>query len=405
MAPRLRSASALHNVLPEEALRVIMLALPADARARAACVCRAWRAFLADVSLWQVLDLTPAGGVVAERVTENLVRGAVARAAGQLRSFSFEHKPDVMMVNESLTDMIVSNGAELQTVTLSRRWLAPEWIAAICAAAPRLQVFNTSVSSSCAELLPMARNNPPYGPLRLSGLRLWNLEGAAATDLLALAASLASHESLKSLFLVSVSFAYGLNALLDAASERRVRHLLLECCDLNAESSSALARLLRRGTLITLKVIACSGFPQAQDASWPVLCAALRSCRTLTHLTLSSELPGGADERTVTELIDAVASLPALSELELNLGEVHDTLAFGRALGALLAVNRPSFRTLNVDECLLGDDRTAPLLDSLAANTHLRRLQCDEDDLSEEFKRARLVPALAALAARAALDA
>jgi hypothetical protein len=35
----------------------------------------------------------------------------------------------------------------------------------------------------------------------------------------------------------------------------------------------------------------------------------------------------------------------------------------------------------------------------------LRRLQCDEDDLSEEFKRARLVPALAALAARAALDA
>ena len=138
MAPRLRSASALHNALPEEALRVIMLALPADARARAACVCRGWRAFLADPSLWQVLDLTPAGGVVAERVTENLVRGAVARAAGQLRSFSFEHKPDVMMVNESLTDMIVSNGAELQTVTLFRRWLAPEWIAAICAAAPRL---------------------------------------------------------------------------------------------------------------------------------------------------------------------------------------------------------------------------------------------------------------------------
>jgi hypothetical protein len=36
MAPRLRSASALHNVLPEEALRVIMLALPLEARARAA---------------------------------------------------------------------------------------------------------------------------------------------------------------------------------------------------------------------------------------------------------------------------------------------------------------------------------------------------------------------------------
>jgi hypothetical protein len=64
-------------------LRVIMMALPVDARARASCVCRSWRAFLADTSLWQVLDLTPAGGVAAARVTENLVRGAVARAGGQ----------------------------------------------------------------------------------------------------------------------------------------------------------------------------------------------------------------------------------------------------------------------------------------------------------------------------------
>jgi hypothetical protein len=77
------SAVVPFDALPEPVLRVIMLALPVDARARAACVCRGWRAFLADVSLWQLLDLTPAGGVAAERVTENLVRGAVARAAGQ----------------------------------------------------------------------------------------------------------------------------------------------------------------------------------------------------------------------------------------------------------------------------------------------------------------------------------
>jgi hypothetical protein len=64
------------DALPEPVLRVIMLALPVDARARAACVCRSWRAFLADSSLWQVLDLTRAGGVAAARVTENLVRGA-----------------------------------------------------------------------------------------------------------------------------------------------------------------------------------------------------------------------------------------------------------------------------------------------------------------------------------------
>ena len=58
----------------------MMLALPVDARAQAACVCRSWRAFLADVSLWQVLDLSPAGGVAARLVTETLAFGAVARA-------------------------------------------------------------------------------------------------------------------------------------------------------------------------------------------------------------------------------------------------------------------------------------------------------------------------------------
>jgi hypothetical protein len=47
-----------------------------------------------------------------------------------------------------------------------------------------------------------------------------------------------------------------------------------------------------------------------------------------------------------------------------------------------------------------------PLLDGLAANTNLRQLNCDVDnDLSEAFKRDRLDPALAALAARAQLDA
>jgi hypothetical protein len=83
MEPQLRGAVARFDALPDDALRVIMLALPVDVRARAACVCRGWRAFLADVSLWQVLDLTPAGGVAAERLTRNLIRGAVARAAGQ----------------------------------------------------------------------------------------------------------------------------------------------------------------------------------------------------------------------------------------------------------------------------------------------------------------------------------
>ena len=399
MAPRLRSGSALHNVLPEEALRVVMLSLPVDARARAACVCRAWRAFLADVSLWQVLDLTPAGGVVAERVTENLVRGAVARAAGRLRSFSFVGQP-VWHVDRFFVRLMHSDGAELQEVNAAM-WMNRRLLEEVLAAAPRLQVLGTGVSGPCAELLAMARNSPPYGPVRLSRLRLWDTVAAEAADVLALAASLASHEKLKRMDVSDLPFARGLTALLGVAAEQRVSHLTLIRCTLDAECTSALARLLRRGTLTTFKMSHCRGFLRDADCI-PILCASLRTCRTLTHLQLLFSLPVGAEEHTVTELIDAVGSLPALSELEMDFGEVHDTLACGRALGALLAANLPNLRSLDVEDCLLGDDGTAPLLDGLAANTHLRELKCDEDDLSEEFKRARLNPALVALAARAA---
>ena len=115
MAPRLRSAGASFDALPEPVFRVLFLALPVDERARAACVCRSWRAFLADPSLWQVLDLSPAGGVAAARVTENLVRGAVARAAGQLRTLSINDDPDWLHI-AFLVELIESDGAELQQV-------------------------------------------------------------------------------------------------------------------------------------------------------------------------------------------------------------------------------------------------------------------------------------------------
>jgi hypothetical protein len=396
MAPRLRSASVLHNVLPEEALRVIMLALPVDARARAACVCRSWRAFLADTSLWQVLDLTPAGSVV--RVTGNLLRGAVARAAGGLRSLSYN-----CLRTPSLAALVESDGAELQQVNTNRS-LSVQELRAVLAAAPRLQALNAGVSGRCAELLPILRNDPPYGPLRATQLRV--LAGREdAADVLALAAAVAAHESLKELNLEGIHSAPGLNALVDAAAVRRVTGLQITECDLDAESVAALARLLQRGSLTKL-CVACVGFPHSQEESWPVLCAALRECRTLTHLDVDVNPFNGATRRTVADLLDAAAAMPALSELDLNSSSLSDKAAFGHAFGALLAADPPSLHTLNVNQCRLGDEGLAPLLDGLAASTHLRTLQCQEgNDLSEAFERDRLEPALAALAARAALDA
>ena len=170
-----------------------------------------------------------------------------------------------------------------------------------------------------------------------------------------------------------------------------------------AETVPALARLLQRGSLTKLE-IRFAGFPPAQETSMPVLCAGLRSCRTLTELTLRLDPVEGATGRTVTELLDAVATLPALTVLDLSGSEVLDTAAFGHALGALLRADLPNLRTLVVDDCQLGDGGMALLLDGLAANTHLCELYCCDNDVSVELTD-QMMPALAALRARAELDA
>jgi hypothetical protein len=400
MAPRLRSAVVRFDALPEPVLRILFLALPVDERARAACVCRSWRAFLADPSLWQVLDLTPAG-VAAVRVTQNLVRSAGARAAGQLLELSFDSEALPVDVEEVLR-LIESDGAQLQK--LNTNWISFNELEAVRAAAPRLQAFNTQVMGECTELLPVLRNDPPYGPLRLSAVEVSFSGEVAAADLLALAAAIRAHEPLKRLSVSKADFARGPNALLKIAAERRLSWVTLgERCVLDAESIPALARLLQRGSLTQLEVN-CDGFPHAQDASVPVLCAALRSCPTLVCLKLALRPPNDADRRTVTDLLDAAAALPALASLNLRWSAFQDGAAAGHAFGALLGANPPSLRTLDVSCCRLGDEGVAALLPGLAANTHLHNLHCGYNSMSEAFKRGQLRPALAALAARTQLN-
>jgi hypothetical protein len=398
MAAAFAVARAPFDALPEPVLRVIMLALPVDARARAACVCRSWRAFLADPSLWLHLDLTPAGGVVAGRVTENLVRGAVARAGGQMRVLCLNRVPDVDD-RELLVNLVMADEAQLQRVNINA-YLNLEHVVALCAAAPRLQVLNANVGGLGSAMLPLLRNDAPYGPLRVRELSTW----CGNDDVLALAAAVVAHGSLKALRLFSMHSARGLNALVDAAAERRISRLSIDHnCSFNAEFVPALARLLQRGSLTYLDV-SCNDFPHAQEESVPVLCAALRTCRTLAHLEVCLRPPGGASHGTVTELLDAAASLPVLTELNLSLSRIQAADA-GRALGALLRADLPNLRILNVNYCGLGDEDLAQLLDGLAANTHLRLLDCGYNNQSEAFQRDRLEPALAALAARTELDA
>jgi hypothetical protein len=399
MAPRLRSAVVRIHGLPELVLHVIMLALPVDARARAACVCRSWRALLADPSLWQVLDLTRAGGVARHRLTENLVRGAVARGAGQLRVLDLRaDQYTTRVLTPLMFEVLRSDGAELQEVS-SDGMLTVQDLEAVFAAAPRLQVLSTDVKGDCAALLPFLRNDPPYGPLRIKRLELLCGSAVPADILLTVAAAIAAHDSLKNLRVRASSYIPGMNALMDAAGERRLRVLSLYDC-LDAGSVPALARVLQRGSLITLFVSCSYGFPHAEE-SMPARCAALRNSLKLKYLRLRLNPLHGLSRRIFTELLDAAAAMPALFVLNLNWSILQDTVGAGHALGALLRANLPSLRCLYVSSCHLGDEGMAAVLSGLEANAHLHKLKCRfGNNMSMAFERDRLAPALAVLKAR-----
>ena len=99
-------------------------------------------------------------------------------------------------------------------------------------------------------------------------------------------------------------------------------------------------------------------------------------------------------------VMDALLELPALRSLHLEFYiNMQTTVAAGN-ISALLAADPPNFSILDLDSYHHVEDLLAPVLDALAANTHLRELRCCESMLSEAFRRDRLAPALAALAAR-----
>ena len=387
------------DALSPALLNVIMLALPVDARAICAAVCRGWRALLADAVLWQVLDLSPAGGVPEERVTPALVRGAAARAAGQLRSLSMN------VHGELLLELLAANG-ELRVVNLVGEPLRAGFLQAVLGVAPQLQLLEVPVRGFAAELLPVLRKEQPYGALRVTHVFASFNTTTSHAEHFEVAAALAAHPWVDELFLYGVRSEEPavLNALLDAAARARVSMFSVVQCRILAEHLPALARLLRCGSLKKLDMIGLFNvvFPM-DDESMAQLCAALRACGTLTHLEFwGYETWRPDNHHIIVDFLNAAAAMPALSILDLSccVAVTGHKAAAGQALGALLAANSPSLRTLSVGRCHLGDDGLAMLLAGLAANTHLRKLHCGNNNPSEAFKRQLLQPALAALAAR-----
>jgi hypothetical protein len=415
------SASDVRGAAPAEALPTavtslpaplrerIFVSLPVDARAQAACVCRAWRDALLSPALWAVLDFR---GVPWQRQTVTLLRGAAARAGDQLRVL-YAHDFDPA----DLLDVVGANGSSLR-----RLWFtvpSPPWpkvcsgetLRALAQAAPLLHTLETYfVKCSCEDASALLRKQAPFSAVRLTKLVVNCDENdderpSSAERIRPFLEALADptlQPSVEAMITYADLRQPAVAALLaEATLARRWDMLTLSLCTL--PPAVQLARLLSGSELKTLYVsgvqqpVFPNGGPAWDEAQTAVFADAVRTNTTLTTLELSGS-------RVLLNMPTAAVLLRALvahkSLQTLRLGEsASGPDALGPALAALVAADAPALRNLDVSAeapPFLSEAILAPILDALQHNHHLRWLNLGDVDISEAFARERLLPAVRA---------
>ena len=189
LAPRPESASeaarggatlGFRALPPAVVLRVFAL-MPADARARAALVCRAWRDAIAEPSLWTRLDLSPASGVTVN-VTDAVLRGAAARARGQLTIMAMSGYNST--TRGALLEVLALNAGSLRelhwlTEQDDDAYLSFDNVQQLLHAAPHLDVVHADVGASFAHSVRMLRNEAPYQALRIRAIEVTQIDDEA----------------------------------------------------------------------------------------------------------------------------------------------------------------------------------------------------------------------------------
>ena len=387
------------DALPVAVLRRIFLALPADSKGRASAVCRAWRDVLADATLWEVLDLSSIDGVTRRLVRAALVRGAAARAGGQLKVLDVRA---CYIITQDVVALAAANGAALRELHVDSEALQAQQVDAILAAAPQLQLLCASIWCVGSVAGALLRKEPPYGPLRAQDFHI-NCRGTPDAALLSVAAAVAGHSQLKALTFEEVNSNDPaiLDALFDAARLGRTPDFSVLSNHVFPGNHRALARLLQCDTLTSLS-LRIDWNDEVDEDEFALLAPTLQGAIHLESLSLEVCL---WDFANFGEILAVLQALPALRRLNLggNSALAADQAVVGRALGALLAADWPRLHTLNVEYCNLEDDAMAYVFAGLSANTHLRELLYFEgNDFSEDFHRDILTPALNALDARSA---
>jgi hypothetical protein len=390
--------------LPHALALAIFSRLTVEQRLRCIEVCRGWRATLADHAAWMQLDLTRADGSAC---SEALLRAATSRAGGQLRSLRLTYR---RAMQAGVCAVAAANAATLQELRLTAP--ADAFAEERCGirdseellrAAPQLRVLEADAFCVAAHAHQVLRNEPPFGPLRVQHLEAYHGENADA--IIALAADMAAHEWLAGVSLHDVPLGApdALDAVVDAALERRLSAVTFRFCEISPASAPALSRLLAGNALAELCIMTDFRYLLLDAPAAVLLANALRANTTLTSLSLVGGLWN--DDAAAAELLRALTAHPRLRLLDVSGhrppyagfdgSQEADLPEAGAALSALLA-NAPALQTLDIGWCGLGDAQMGPVVEALRHNTHLTKLDCRANAMSEAFARNELLPAVRA---------
>jgi hypothetical protein len=213
--------------------------------------------------------------------------------------------------------------------------------------------------------------------------------------MLALAPDVAAHDWLTTLRLCDADLQdpAAFDAVVEAALARRLCALQLRDCCLSPASVPALVRLLAGNTLTRLAISSSRRVQLLLDEPAATLLGdVLRANTSLTSLKLTSLRLWRSSAAAVT-LLAALVGHPRLRAIDLSGNSVHNVKAdAGAVLGALVAANAPALRQLNISFSQLGNAGMGPLVEALRHNTHLTKLDCTYNLMSEAFARDRLLP-------------
>jgi hypothetical protein len=387
--------------LPHALSCQVFLLLSPNERARCALVCRGWCTTLKDQSLWLCLDLSRADGAECSEAT---LRSAAARAGGHLQTLRLACRGSSVQRNSlhgALCAVLAANAGTLRELRVDKPsgalGLRLTELEALLAAAPQLRVLHACAECrSGEEAHRLLRSEPPFAPLRLLEVSVYNVP---ADTVLALAADVADCASLTGLRFnhVPLDSPGALEALVDAALESRLCSVSLYDCGLTPAAAPAISRLVAGDTLTALNLV---GDDLLDQATAVVLGDALRANTSLTAFTYHQGVLW-RDAAVGAALVDSLTGHPSIRMLELfwNFAPDDDRVVqavVGAALATLLLANAPALQALDISYCGLGDAGLGPVVEALRHNTHLTKLNCSDNDMSEEFARERLLPVVRA---------